>query len=140
MPGVDSADSMSDEPIHHASCLCGAVKIQVTGELPRPDACHCTICRKVSGHYYAGTDLPRERVSISGEEHITWYQSSPKVRRGFCKICGCTLLFDPIYRDWTSVSMGAFDGPTGTKLAIHIFVADKGDYYEIKDGLPQNQQ
>jgi hypothetical protein len=36
--------------------------------------------------------------------------------------------------------MGAFDGPTGTKLTKHIFVADKGDYYDIADGLPQNQQ
>jgi hypothetical protein len=36
--------------------------------------------------------------------------------------------------------MGAFDGPTGTKLSMHIFVADKGDYYDIADGLPQNQQ
>ena len=39
-----------------------------------------------------------------------------------------------------SVAMGAFDKPTGTRLAIHIFVADKGDYYDIADGLPQNQQ
>lgn len=31
--------------------------------------------------------------------------------------------------------MGAFDGPTGTMLGTHIFVADKGDYYEITDGL-----
>jgi hypothetical protein len=35
--------------------------------------------------------------------------------------------------------MGAFDGPTGTRLAKHIFVRDKGDYYDIDDGLPQAQ-
>ena len=35
--------------------------------------------------------------------------------------------------------MGAFDTPTETKLALHIFVAEKGDYYEISDGLPQNE-
>lgn len=35
--------------------------------------------------------------------------------------------------------MGAFDKPTETQLAIHIFVADKGDYYEINYGLPQHQ-
>ena len=35
--------------------------------------------------------------------------------------------------------MGAFDLPTNTKLRIHIHVADKGDYYQIADGLPQNQ-
>lgn len=36
--------------------------------------------------------------------------------------------------------MGVFDGPTGTNLSMHIFVAEKGDYYAIKDGLPQNEQ
>jgi hypothetical protein len=35
--------------------------------------------------------------------------------------------------------MGVFDGPTNTSLSKHIFVAEKGDYYTIKDGLPQNQ-
>jgi hypothetical protein len=35
--------------------------------------------------------------------------------------------------------MGAFDTPTDTKLKMHIFAADKGDYYEITDGLPQHQ-
>jgi hypothetical protein len=36
--------------------------------------------------------------------------------------------------------MGEIDGPTHTRLKIHIHVADKGDYYDITDGLPQNQQ
>jgi hypothetical protein len=30
--------------------------------------------------------------------------------------------------------------PTRTKLAIHIFVSEKGDYYELNDGLPQNER
>jgi hypothetical protein len=34
--------------------------------------------------------------------------------------------------------MGAFDSPTGTCLETHIFVADKGDYYNIPDDLPQS--
>jgi hypothetical protein len=36
--------------------------------------------------------------------------------------------------------MGAFDAPTGTHIEKHIYVADKGDYYEIRDGLPQDEQ
>ncbi len=35
--------------------------------------------------------------------------------------------------------MGAFERPTGVRLEMHIHVADKGDYYDIADGLPQNQ-
>jgi hypothetical protein len=30
--------------------------------------------------------------------------------------------------------------PTGSHVAKHIFVADKGDYYEIRDELPQTPQ
>ena len=33
--------------------------------------------------------------------------------------------------------MGAFDGATETAANLHIYVADKGDYYAIADGLPQ---
>ena len=126
--------------MHNGSCLCGAVSFEVAGELPPPDACHCTMCRKTSGHYYAGTEVPKDALTVTGIENVTWYQSSKKVRRGFCSICGSSLFFDPPHRDWIGVSMGAFEKPTDTKLAIHIFVADKGDYYEIADGLPQNQQ
>ena len=36
-----------------------------------------------------------------------------------------------------AISMGAFDVPTGTHLEKHIFVPDKGDYYDIADGLPR---
>jgi hypothetical protein len=126
--------------MHKGSCLCGAVRFDVEGELAPPDACHCTICRKVSGHYFASTDVPRSAVTIHGADNVTWYRSSEKVRRGFCKTCGAQLFFDPIYRDWTGVAMGAFEKPTGTRLAIHIFVADKGDYYDIADGLPQKEQ
>lgn len=122
------------------SCLCGAVTFSVEGELAPPDACHCTKCRKHSGHYYASTDVPRDRIAIAGEDKVTWYWSSGKVRRGFCSVCGSSLFFDPPHRDWIGVAMGAFDEPTGTHLALHIFVADKGDYYDIADGLPQNEQ
>ncbi len=125
---------------HLGSCLCGAVRFTVDGPLNPPDACHCTQCRKQSGHHFSGTDVPRSALRIEGEESLRWYQSSEKVRRGFCGTCGSTLFWDPIFRDWTGIAMGAFDSPTHTHLARHIFVADKGDYYDITDGLPQNAQ
>ena len=32
---------------------------------------------------------------------------------------------------------GLFDSPSGLAGFCHIFVADKGDYYGIDDGLPR---
>lgn len=124
--------------MHKGSCQCGAVRFVVAGDLPAPNACHCTICRKQSGHVFASTEVQKADLTVTGA--VTWYQSSEKVRRGFCATCGSSLFWDPPHRDWIAVAMGAFDGPTDTRMTLHIFVADKGDYYDITDGLPQNEQ
>jgi len=121
-------------------CLCGAVSFEVAAELGEPDACHCTQCRRQSGHYWASTDVPREALTLSGADRISWFQSSEAVRRGFCSVCGSMLLWDRTGRDKIAIAMGAFEAPTGVRLGKHIFVADKGDYYEIADGLPQIAQ
>lgn len=121
------------------SCLCGAVGFEVSGAIAPPDACHCSQCRRQSGHYWASTDVKRSAVAIAGEERVTWYRSSERVRRGFCSTCGSVLFWQPIGQDRIAIAMGAFEGPTGTRLEKHIFVGDKGDYYDIADGLPQER-
>jgi hypothetical protein len=123
--------------MNSGSCMCGAVKFSVSCALKPPDACHCVQCRKFSGHYFVSADVPKNALQILGAENISWYQSSEKVRRGFCMVCGCSLFFDPPARDWIGIAMGAFDEATRTHTELHIFVAEKGDYYEITDGLPQ---
>lgn len=120
------------------SCLCGAVSFTLAQAPTEPTACHCTQCRKQSGHFFASANVPKAAVALNGSEHLGWYTSSEKVRRGFCQRCGSTLFWEPVFRDWTSVALGSLDGPTGLQLQRHIFVADQGDYYGIADGLPQN--
>jgi hypothetical protein len=126
--------------MHKGSCLCGAVSFEVEGELAAPDACHSGQCRRQSGHFWASTNVPRDRLRIRGEDRVTWFQSSARARRGFCAACGSFLFWEGLGRDDLSIGMGAFDTPTGTRLAIHIFTADKGDYYDIADGVPQRAQ
>ncbi|HZX24493.1 MAG TPA: GFA family protein [Woeseiaceae bacterium] len=126
--------------MHNGSCLCGAVTVEVTGELATPEACHCSQCRKQSGHYWAASDVPKSRVTIHGDDSLTWYQASEKARRGFCSTCGSFLFWEAVGSEKIGIAMGSFDGPTDTRLGLHIFVADKGDYYDIADGLPQNPQ
>lgn len=124
------------------SCLCSAVTIQVTSEFEhQPEACHCSMCRKQSGHFLAAVNVKRDALTVRGGDHVTWYQSSEKVRRGFCSICGSTLFWAPTIEnyDFTAVAMGLFASPTGLHLSKHTFVGDKGDYYEISDGITQSE-
>jgi len=126
--------------MNKGACLCGSVKFEVAGALRPPDACHCSQCRKQSGHFWASTDVQRKDLSITGGEHIRWFRSSERIQRGFCSLCGSFLFWELINGDTIAIAMGAFDSPTDTSLSMHIFVADKGDYYDIADGLPQNEQ
>ena len=83
--------------------------------------------------------MPKKSLTVQGKQNLTWYPSEhKKVRRGFCKTCGSPLFWEPLEHDWIGVAMGSFDEPTDTEIAIHVFVAEKGDYYEINDGAPQN--
>ena len=128
--------------MHKGSCLCGAVTFEVEGSLSPVEACHCSQCRKWTGHILASTEVPRTALKINGSESVSWFQSSEKVRRGFCSSCGASLFFDPLDKEkhnWIGISMGVFDTPTNTEMALHIFVAEKGDYYKITDGLPNNE-
>jgi hypothetical protein len=121
------------------SCLCGSIRFELSENPGAPTACHCVQCRKQSGHYFASVNVSKAAVTIVGAENLSWYASSAKVRRGFCAKCGSWLFWEPLARDWTSIAAGAFDGPTQLQLERHIFVAEKGDYYRIVDGLPQNE-
>ena len=126
--------------MHTGSCQCGSVRFELAEAPAGPTACHCVQCRKQSGHYFASANVQKSSVSIEGAEHLTWYRSSEKVRRGFCSRCGSWLFWEPVFNDWTSVALGSIDGETGLKLERHIFVSEKGDYYELADGLPQNER
>ena len=115
-------------------CLCAEVSFRVTGPLRPVVACHCSQCRRSSGHHLAATAAPRAAVEIEGE--VRWFQSSERARRGFCPICGSNLFWDG-GGDQLSIFAGSLDAPSGLVLDRHIHCEDKGDYYDIADKLPQ---
>ena len=118
------------------SCLCGAVRFETPDEVEGLSVCHCTQCRKQSGHLWASGHAPEDTIRIEGE--VRWYEASSTAKRGFCPICGSFLFWKAHDEDLLSFALGAIDGPTGQKLRRHIFTATKGDYYDIADGLPQS--
>jgi hypothetical protein len=118
-------------------CLCGAVAFEVSPPLRDIISCHCTQCQKSSGHYFAATAASRNNLKIKEDWGLKWYKSSNWAERGFCSECGANLFWRMPDRDAISILAGSLNGDTGLKTIRHIFVADKKDYYEICDGLPQ---
>jgi len=122
------------------SCLCGKVKLEVTDYDRDVVACHCQQCRKQTGHIVAAFRIKDTNFTVSGGDNIQWYAASDFAKRGFCKYCGSILFWKRDNTETTSVMAGCMDSPTNLKLISHIFTADKGDYYELNDGLPQYKQ
>ena len=119
------------------SCLCGAVRFEVRGPLRDSIACHCSQCRKTSGHYWSATRAATADLHLLEDRGLAWYGSSAAARRGFCRECGSSLFWQPTGGSTTSIGTGTLDGPTGLRTRSHIFVADKSDYFDIEPGVPQ---
>lgn len=119
------------------SCLCGAVTFELSGELRPPVSCHCAQCRKTSGHHWSATQVPDDQLNITKDTGLKWFRSSDWAQRGFCDQCGSSLFWRMDGEGTTSIGAGTLDGPTGLRMQKHIYVADKGDYYDLTDGLPQ---
>lgn len=116
-------------------CNCGAVRFSTDAAPLGPSICHCGQCRRQSGHLWASAYVAKDALTIEGD--VRWYDSSAEAQRGFCPHCGSFLFWHAHAEGTMSFSLGALETPTGISLEKHIFTADKGDYYEITDGLEQ---
>jgi len=124
--------------VKYGRCLCGGVEYRVEGPLRDVVYCHCKMCRRASGHFFAATACALPQLFIVRSESLRWYRSSAEARRGFCGTCGSNLFWKPDSATHVSILAGTLDDPTGVRAAAHIFVQNKGDYYGIDDSLPQH--
>lgn len=122
--------------MHHGSCLCGAVTFEADAPLRPVVDCHCTQCRKQSGHFWAATSAPHSAFRITRDDGLEWFRASPAATRGFCRECGSFLFWQPEGEDRISFAPGALDGPTGLQVEESIFHEDAGDYYDPAGGPP----
>jgi hypothetical protein len=122
------------------SCLCGGVRYEITGKLTGTRNCHCSMCRKAHGAAF------RTRASVqsadfrlvSGDDLLTFFESSPGNHRGFCRVCGSPIVtkFDA-YPSVVGLPLGALDDDPGVRPKLHVHVASKAPWFTITDDLPQ---
>ncbi len=118
-------------------CYCGRVRYSASGVNRWVTECHCSQCRKQAGHRYASTGTKASDIDIEGAANVTWYRASPNAERGFCSTCGSHLFWKPANENYVGILAASIDEPSGLRMEKHIFVDDKGDYYEITDDLPK---
>jgi len=117
-------------------CQCGAVRFRV-GRVGRGSICHCRMCQKAFGAFYAPLISAFEVTWTRGAP--TYFQSSNKVQRGFCAACGTPLTYEVIGRhtsEETEIAIGAFDDPERVAPTIQVNPNDKLSFTDQLPTLP----
>jgi hypothetical protein len=126
--------------MHQGSCQCGSVRYEIEGELGPILFCHCGRCRKANGAAFqaAAGISPDQLHLLSGQDAMVDYESSPGVYRVFCGRCGSPLFSKrDAMPELLRLRLGTLDTPVTAKPTAHIFVAEKAEWYDICDDLPQ---
>jgi len=121
-------------------CLCGAVRYEVDeGAVYDAGYCYCSMCRRASGGPVMSWALVREVGFRLESGEVRRYWSSESCRRGFCGECGSPLFYDgPAMVGMCGVNTGTLDEvPAELRPRVHMCVADKWGWFEVKDELPR---
>ncbi|MFP5447533.1 MAG: GFA family protein [Alphaproteobacteria bacterium] len=116
-------------------CQCGAVRFRVEGELGEASICHCRMCQKAMGGLFGPfVGAPFEALVWTRGEPKR-FQSSNKVRRGFCSDCGTPLTFECGDRH-VSLAIGALDRPAEVRLVEQLASPAQIPHFEDLASLP----
>lgn len=124
-----SSSKLEVEVSLSGKCLCESVTYEITGEARPVVNCHCSRCRRHTGHFMAATAADVIDVTISGE-NLTWYDATDEVQYGFCGNCGSTLFWRTSRRpDLISIAAGTLKPPTGLETVAAIYRDFGSDYH-----------
>lgn len=121
----------------HGRCECGKVEFEIGAVRDTVTICHCSQCRRTSGHLWASTYAPYDQLIFIISEGLEWYASSDQAKRGFCRYCGSSLFYRMNGEAGVGIAAGCLDDTESLRVGKHIFTGDKGSYYEICDGKPE---
>lgn len=119
---------------YSGGCQCGAVRFHVTGTLVDASICHCRMCQKAFGGYYAPLVSTRGAALVWTRGTPARYQSSNLVARGFCAQCGTPLTYEA--PDGVALAAGAFDDPAALPPHIQYGVEGRLPFTDSLHALP----
>jgi hypothetical protein len=101
-------------------CLCGAVRLEMSGEPSRVGICHCLDCRKHHGAVFAAFAVfPADAVAVTGE--VSSYRD-----RYFCPVCGSSVFSRSA--DEVEVPLGGLDAPNRMRPTYEMWTRRREDW------------
>ncbi len=127
--------------MYHGSCLCGAIQIEIKGNIESIIHCHCSLCRKNSGTAYATNGFVAiADLSVSDpEQKLGFFEFKPGKKRHFCTTCA-----SPIFSSNADnpkkvrIRLGILDSDITERPLSHNFVGSKANWDDLDATLPRH--
>jgi hypothetical protein len=118
-------------------CQCGAVRYRVEGALTNAHICHCRMCQKAAGNFFMPLANAQNDQFVVTRGEISWFDSSDRVRRGFCRDCGTPLIYKSIDARHLNVTIGSLDDPAACKPRTQDGVESRIGWFADLARLPE---
>ena len=117
-------------------CQCGAVRYALHAAPTGASICHCRMCQKAFGSYFAPlAGVPLDKFELT-RGTLSIFRSSDQTERGFCQNCGTPLTFHYIGRPRISVSLGSLDEPEKIRPVEQFGIESRMPWFADLDSLP----
>ncbi|HEX7080607.1 MAG TPA: GFA family protein [Gammaproteobacteria bacterium] len=112
-------------PSRTASCSCGQLQAQVSGEPVRISVCHCLACQRRTGSVFAvQARFPREAVTVTGAsaEYERVGDEGTKATFRFCPKCGAIVYYTAdAFPEAVTIPVGAFADPSFPAPRVSVY-------------------
>ncbi|MEI6573259.1 MAG: GFA family protein [Alphaproteobacteria bacterium] len=117
-------------------CQCGAIRYRFHGKTINPSICHCRMCQKAFGSYFAPLGgVKRDNLEWT-RGALSLFKSSTVAERGFCAACGTPLTFAYIESDEINIALGSLDHPE-REIPVNAYGSESEmPWFDWLAGLP----
>lgn len=134
---------MSEQQAVQGSCLCGAVKFEITPPSTMFKYCHCTRCRKATGAAHAANIfIPAAQFRWLTGETLLRHFDLPGAKRfavNFCSQCGTRMPHKVTGTENMLIPAGVLDAAPDLRPDSNIFWGSKAEWYVETPELPKHE-
>lgn len=118
-------------------CLCGAVTLELSGDLIATAVCHCDHCQRQSGGAFSVNLVGHEsQLTINGDLQ-TYEERGDRgddvyVRRRFCGTCGSPIVSELAKTDGViAIKAGVLDDRSDVKPTVEVWCVDRQPWVSL---------
>ncbi|RFC66217.1 GFA family protein [Fulvimarina endophytica] len=118
-------------------CQCGAVRFRCEPDVATAHICHCRMCQKAVGNFYAALVKVFDGRLVWTKDEPSEFQSSSAASRGFCARCGTPLTYRA--PDGMFLLIGAFDDPSKLPPRRQYGIEARCEFVQTLSSLPASR-